>query len=89
MMMVLAKLKIVISKVRISVFVMIMVLVRMGYGSMKTDFIRQYIAFFDDDEKATQRSPADNLTKWIITQSKDFMRKGIGKVSGSVRAYNM
>lgn len=88
-MMVLAKLKILISKVRIAVFVMIMVLVRMRYGSMKIDFIRQYIAFFGDDEKATQRSPAYNLTKWIITQSKDFMGKGIGKVSRSVRAYNM
>ena len=87
--MVLAKLKILISKVRIAVFVMIMVLVRMRYGSMKIDFIRQYIAFFGDDEKATQRSPAYNLTKWIITQSKDFMGKGIGKVSRSVRAYNM
>ena len=88
-MMVLAKLKILISKVRIAVFVMIMVLVRMRYGSMKIDFIRQYIAFFGDDEKATQRSPAYNLTKWIITQSKDFMGKGIGKVSRSVRAYNL
>lgn len=88
-MMVLAKLKILISKVRIAVFVMIMVLVRMRYGSMKIDFIRQYITFFGDDEKATQRSPADNLTKWIITQSKDFIGKGIGKVSRSVRAYNM
>ena len=88
-MMVLAKLKILISKVRIAVFVMIMVLVRMRYGSMKIDFIRQYIAFFGDDEKATQRSPADNLTKWIITQSKDFIGKCIGKFSRSVRAYNM
>lgn len=30
---------------------------------------------------------ANNLTQWIITQSKGFTKKGIGKVSKSVRAY--
>ena len=30
---------------------------------------------------------ANNLTQWIITQSKGFTEKGIGKVSKSVRAY--
>ena len=30
---------------------------------------------------------ASNLTQWIITQSKGFTKKGIGKVSKSVRAY--
>ena len=37
--------------------------------------------------KATKRSPPDNLTRWIMTQSKGFSRKGIEKISRSVRAY--
>ena len=37
--------------------------------------------------KATERSPSDDLTGWIITQSKGFTRKGIGQISRSVRAY--
>ena len=37
--------------------------------------------------KATERSPHDNLTRWIITQSKCFTRKGIDQISRSVRAY--
>ena len=37
--------------------------------------------------KATERSPPDNLTRWIITQSKGFTKKGIEKISSSVRAY--
>ena len=36
---------------------------------------------------ATKKSPPDNLTQWIITQSKGFTRKGIDKISRSVRAY--
>ena len=36
--------------------------------------------------KATERSPPDNLTRWIITQSKAFT-KGIEKISRYVRAY--
>ena len=37
--------------------------------------------------KATERSPPDNLTRWIITRSKGFTRKGIEQISRSVRAY--
>ena len=37
--------------------------------------------------KATKRSPPDNLMILIITQTKRFRRKGIEKVSRSVRAY--
>ena len=37
--------------------------------------------------KATETSPPDNLTRWIITQSKGFIRKGIEKISRSERAY--
>ena len=37
--------------------------------------------------KATERSPSDDLTGWIITQSKGFTRKGIGQISRSVMAY--
>ena len=42
---------------------------------------------FGHEVKETKRSPPDNLTRWITTQSKGFMRKGIGKISRSVRAY--
>ena len=43
---------------------------------------------FGDGRKATKRSPPDNLIRWIITQSKGITRKGIGKISRSVRAYD-
>ena len=42
---------------------------------------------FGHEVKATERSPPDNLTQWIITQSKGFTRKGIKKTSRSVMAY--
>ena len=42
---------------------------------------------FGHEVKATEWSPPDNLTRWIITQSKGFTRKGIEKVSRSVKVY--
>ena len=42
---------------------------------------------FGHEVKATERSPPDNLTRWIITRSKGFTRKDIEKISRSVRAY--
>ena len=42
---------------------------------------------FGSRGKDTKRSLADNLTRCIVNQSKGSMRKGIGKVSKSVRAY--
>ena len=42
---------------------------------------------FGHEVKATERSPPDNLTRWIITQSKGFTRKSIEQISRSVRAY--
>ena len=42
---------------------------------------------FGHEVKATERSSPDNLTQWIITQSKGFTKKGIEKVSRSVMAY--
>ena len=48
----------------------------------KTDY-----AIFGHGVKATERSPPDNLTQWIITQSKGFTRNGIEQISRSVRAY--
>ena len=42
---------------------------------------------FAHEVKATERSPRDNLTRWITTQSKDFTRKGIEKISRFVREY--
>ena len=42
---------------------------------------------FGHEVKATKSSPPDNLTRWIITQSKGFTRKGIEKISRLVRAY--
>ena len=47
-----------------------------------TDF-----AVFGHEVKARKRSPPDNLTRWIITQSKGFTKKGIEKISRSVMAY--
>ena len=44
-------------------------------------------AIFGREVKATERSPPDNLTRWIITRSKGFTKKGIEQISGSVRAY--
>ena len=44
-------------------------------------------SIFDHEVKATKRSSPDNLTRWLITQSKGFTRKGIEKISRSVRAY--
>ena len=44
-------------------------------------------AIFGNEVKATERSPPDNLTRWIITQSRGFTKKGIEKISRSVRAY--
>ena len=42
---------------------------------------------FGHEVKATKRSPPENLTRWIISQSKGFTRKGIKKISRSARAY--
>ena len=43
--------------------------------------------YFGDEVKATERSSPDNLTQWIITQSKGFTRKDIEKKSSSVMAH--
>ena len=42
---------------------------------------------FGQEVKTTERSPPDNLTRWVITQSKGFIKKGIEKISRSVMAY--
>ena len=44
-------------------------------------------AIFGHEVKATERSPPDNLKRWIITQSKGFTRKSIEKISRSMMAY--
>ena len=44
-------------------------------------------AIFGHEVKATERSPPDNLTRWIMTQSKGFTKKAIEKISRSVKAY--
>ena len=41
---------------------------------------------FRHEVKATKRSPPDNLTRWVIKQSKGFTSKSIEKISRSVRA---
>ena len=38
---------------------------------------------FGHEVKATERSPSVDLTRWIITQSKGFTRKGIEQISRS------
>ena len=37
--------------------------------------------------KATKRSPPDDVGTWVITRSRGLTRKGIEKISRSVRAY--
>ena len=54
------------------------------YGDL---FYTTGYGIFRHEVKATKRSPPDNLRRWIITQSKGFTRKGIEKISRSVRAY--
>ena len=44
-------------------------------------------AIFGNKVKATERSPLDNLTRWIMTQSKNFTKNGIEKISRSVMVY--
>ena len=44
-------------------------------------------AIFGHEVKTTQRSPSDNLARWIITQSKGFTKKGIEQISRSVHMY--
>ena len=49
--------------------------------------LRGTLCYFTSELRATKRSPSDNLTRWIIDQSKGFTRKGIEKVISFVRAY--
>ena len=65
-----------------------------GYGADATEtwiygdwFYMTGYGIFGHEVKATKWSPPDNLIRWIITQSKRFTRKGIEKISRSVRAY--
>ena len=53
---------------------------------MEIGSIQQIMLFFHE-VKATERSPPDYSTRWIITQSKGFAKKEFEKISRSVRAY--
>ena len=62
------------------------------YGVYPTDtwiygdwFYTTDYAIFGHGVKARERSPPDNIARWIITQSKGFTKKGIEKISRSVR----
>ena len=44
-------------------------------------------AVFGHEVKATEMSLSDNLTQWIITQSKGFTKNGIEKISRSTMIY--
>ena len=44
-------------------------------------------AVFGHKVKATERSPPDKVIQWTITQSKDFTKNGIKKISRSVMVY--
>ena len=46
-----------------------------------------WLWYFWPRNKGNKKVPPDNLTRWIITQSNGFTRKGIEKISRSVRAY--
>ena len=54
------------------------------YGDL---FYTTDYAIFSHKIKATERYPPDNLTRWIITYSKGFTKKGIEKISRSLRVY--
>ena len=54
---------------------------------MYRDWFYTADAIFGHEVKATERPPPDNLTRWIVTQSKGFTRKDIEQISRSVRAY--
>ena len=45
-------------------------------------FYRTDYAIFGHEVKATERFSPDNLTRWIITQSTGFTKKGIEKIAG-------
>ena len=49
-------------------------------------YTTEYV-IFGHEVKATETSPPDNVTRWIITQSKGFTRKGIEQISRSVMSY--
>ena len=53
-----------------------------GYWFYMTDY-----GIFSHEKKATERSPSDNLTRWIITRSKDFTIRGIEQISRSAKTY--
>ena len=44
-------------------------------------------AILTTESKATKRSPPDDVGRWVITRSRGLTRKGIEKISRSVRAY--
>ena len=44
---------------------------------------------FGDGRKTTKMSPPDNLTPWIIVQSKGVTKKGIEKISRSVNSTHL
>ena len=83
--MALARFRMITRGVHITVSVTSMVLIQMKYGCMENGFIQQIMVFLVME--ATERSPPDNLMRWIITQSKGFTRKGIDKISRSVVAF--
>ena len=87
MKMVLARLKILILKEHLSIFVMTMALMRMKHTCMGIGSIWHTKIFLAMKSRKQKRSPSDNLTRWIIAQSKGFTKKGIEKISRPVRAY--
>ena len=44
-------------------------------------------AVFGHEVKAAEKSLSDNLTRWIITQSKGFTKNGTEKISRSTLVY--
>ena len=60
-------------------------IIRDDYG-VNADEI--WMRYFGNGGKARQRSPPDNLTRWIIALSKCLTRKDMTKASRFVQAYN-
>ena len=65
--------------------VMIMALTQMQHGSMVIGFTQQATQYSPPGHRPQKRSPPDDVGRWVITWSRGLTRKGIEKISRSVR----
>ena len=72
--------------VHIMLSVMIMALTQVKHGCMVIGYTTSY-GIFTPGSKATKSSPPDDVGRWTVTRPRGLTRKGIEKISRSVRAY--